>query len=280
MLRVPHTRSQGPVEDTRRPLVQERESIQALPSKEENTMAERGQEVARQAEADPGLQAGPEGAARTQGRPPFKVELVGKYDPTVDAKTWVERFEYFGRVTQTDMASLAKFFGMYLAIGTAFDWFTTLSDDIKNDFNTLKTKFIQRFGKKIDKVQTLADLFHMRQRSKQTVRDFIYEVHTKAHTADISQENILSAVSGGLLPHIRADLKRNPPQTLEGLIETAELSENAYAINPPQINFSEQSLAEVVKNAIGNVNMAELKEQVDILAANQAEICSINKDFK
>ena len=45
---------------------------------------------------------------------------------------------------------------MYLSIGSAFDWFTTLSDDVKSNFELLTTQFIQRFGRKIDKVQTLA----------------------------------------------------------------------------------------------------------------------------
>lgn len=217
----------------------------------------------------------------SQGRPPFKIDVVGKFDPHVsDAKTWLERYQYFGRISGTTAEHLARFFGMYLTMGLAFDWFTCLTEEIKSDFDQLKEKFLQRFGKKIDPVQVLADLFQMKQKPKQSVRDFVYAVQSKAHLADISGENVLSAITGGLLPHIKADLRRKPPTNLEELIETAEISESAYEINPAQINFSEEAFTEIVKNAIGNVNMVELKNQVDSLAKHQAEINLIQNQNK
>lgn len=87
---------------------------------------------------------------------------------------------------------------------------------------------MQRFGKKIDPIQVLAHLFQLRQKLKQSVRIFVYEVHSIAHLANISSENVLSAIIGGFLPHSKADLRRKPPANLDELIETAELSESAY----------------------------------------------------
>lgn len=212
------------------------------------------------------------------GRPPFNVEIVGKFDPCKDnARSWLARYEYFGKVAETSAELLAKFFGMFLMMGAAFDWYTSLEENVTKDFELLKTKFLQRFSKKIDPVQITSELFQMKQKSNQTVRDFVYSVQSKARLADISPENTLSAINGGLLSHIRADLRRNPPKTLEELIETAERSEGAYALHPPQINFSPETFTEIVKNAIGGVNMLELKQQVESLAENQKSINSFTE---
>lgn len=72
----------------------------------------------------------------------------------------------------------------FLAIGAAFDWYVSLADGIRTNFDILKQKSIQRFGK-VDNIQTLSDLFQMWQRAIQSVRDFVHKVQTKANTADI-----------------------------------------------------------------------------------------------
>ena len=38
-----------------------------------------------------------------QGRPPFNVDTIGKYNASMGAKTWLERFRYFGQITQTSI---------------------------------------------------------------------------------------------------------------------------------------------------------------------------------
>lgn len=214
-------------------------------------------------------------APETQGRPLFKIDQVGKFDPCKDdARSWLSRYEYFGSVSATSAELLAKFFGMFLSMGAAFDWFTCLNPEIKQNFELLKAKFLQRFSKRIDPIQITSELFQMKQKTTQSVRDFVYSVQTKARQADIHQDNVLSAINSGLLSHIRADLRRNPPKTLDELIETAEQSESAYAEHPPQLNFSEATFTEIIKNAIGGVNMVELKQQVESLAANQKSVNS------
>ena len=210
-------------------------------------------------------------APSLSGRPPFNIDLVGKFDPNVnEPKSWLTRYEYLGSVTSTSSDLLAKFFGMFLSMGVAFDWYTYLGDETKTNFDELKEKFLKRFSKRIDPIQITSEIFQMKQKTNQSVRDFVHEVQTKSKLADISIENTLSAINGGLLSHIRADLRRNPPSNLEQLIETAELSESAYAVHPPKINLSEAAFTDIIKNAIGGVNMLELKQTVDELARNQS----------
>ena len=77
------------------------------------------------------------------GRPPFNIDLVGKFDPAInEAKSWLSRFMYIGTVTETSPNILARFFGMFLSMGVAFDWYTYLSDEAKENFDCLKEKFI------------------------------------------------------------------------------------------------------------------------------------------
>ena len=59
----------------------------------------------------------------------------------------------------------------------------------------------------------------MKQKTNQSVKNFVHKVQTKSKLADISIENTLSAINGGLLSHIGADLRRNPPSNLEKLNE-------------------------------------------------------------
>jgi len=225
-------------------------------------------------ESRPTMTSGPS----TTGRPLFSSEQVGRFDPKIDnARSWLNRYEYFGEASGANNEILCRFFGMFLSIGAAFDWFSNLGEDIKGNFAQLKRQFLQRFSTNIDPIQTTSELFQMKQKPNQSVRDFIYSVQAKAHSADISEENILSAINGGLLSHIRADLRRTPPTTLDELIDTAEKSESAYSVHPPQMNFSEAAFTEIVKNAIGGVNMVELKEQVDLLAQKQNSINAIQK---
>jgi hypothetical protein len=60
-------------------------------------------------------------------------------------------------------------------------------------------------------------------------------------------KTVLSAIVNYVLPHIKADLRRNPPTTLEDLIKTAELSESAHSVMPAQVNFSEQAFSDLLK---------------------------------
>ena len=135
----------------------------------------------------------------------------------------------------------------------------------KNDFDLLKGEFIKIFAKIIDPVQINSEIFQMKQKVNQSVREFVHEVQTKAKIGNISSENILSAVNGGLLSHIRADLRRNPPSSLEELIQTAELSESAYAVHPPQMNITPAALTDMFQNLTGGVNMLELKQSIEEL---------------
>lgn len=190
-------------------------------------------------------------AAATQGRHPFSVDLLGKFDPsTCDARRWIKRYEYYGSITNTIASDLAKFLGIYLVTGVAFDWFTNLTSEVRTNFDLLKAKFLQRFAKNIDRIQITSDLFQMKQKLKRPVREFVSDVQQLAELADVSDDDVLSAVNGGLLSHIRADLRRKPPTTLDKLIETAELSESAFSVHTPQINFSANSMNEMTKQFV------------------------------
>lgn len=211
-----------------------------------------------------------------QGRPLFTVEAIGKFDPSLnDAQCWLDRYIYFGKLSKTAPEIMAKLFGMFLAMGTAFNWFISLPEEVISDFEELSSKFLQRFSKKQDSIQITTDIFHMKQKPHQSVREYIYEVQTKAQSVNLPAATTLSAINGGLLSHIRADLRRNPPANLEELLISAEQSESAYAIHPPSANFSEATFTEIFKNALGGVNMLDLKQKVDNLVHRQT-IHSVN----
>ena len=93
----------------------------------------------------------------------------------------------------------------------------------------------------------------------------------KARLANISDKLVLSAINNGVIPQVKADLRRNPPNTLEDLLKTAELSGSANSVMPAQVNCSEQTLRELLDKAMG-VYLAEVKGQVNQIAENQASV--------
>jgi hypothetical protein len=224
-------------------------------------------------EVEPSSMESETSTVQIKGRP--NVDIVGKFDPLRDEPHfWLKKYIYYGHVMKLKEIDLANMFGLYL-LGSAFNWFFHLPDEVKNDFKTLTDKFILQFGKRIDPIQIHAELFQMKQGIKQSIRDFITQVQQKARLGKISEEIILSAIINGVLPHIKADLRRNPPSSLDALLNTAELSESANSVMPAQVNFSEQALSELLNKAMG-VHLAEIKGQVNQIAQNQASVNAVH----
>ena len=70
---------------------------------------------------------------------------------------------------------MAQFF-IYFLVGIALDWFTSLSEDVSNNYDKLKLCFLQRFTKQSHPAQALAELFLLKQGPGQTVIDFVTQV--------------------------------------------------------------------------------------------------------
>ena len=62
-----------------------------------------------------------------------------------EAKCWVSKFELYCKFKKFNDATKLAVFPLRLA-DTCFDWYQTLNDDIKNDYELLKAAFLKRYG--------------------------------------------------------------------------------------------------------------------------------------
>ena len=271
--------TQDPSQETTPTQDQSEDTTPTVDPSEESTTTQDSTSLRRQCPLQKSTQASPDirraGPMEFAGRP-FSVDSVGRFDPKKDdARAWLERYIYIGGISKTSPSQLAQCFGLFLTLGSAFDWFISLSEDIKEDFELLKTQFLRRFSQKVDLIHTTSEIFQMKQSQNQKVKDFVYEVENKALKAGIAQDTIFSAIHCGLLPHIRADLIRNPPSNLDELLKTSEQSESAHELNPPQANLSATLITGIVRNALGNVNLLDLHNKVENLMFTQNSVNAV-----
>ena len=144
------------------------------------------------------------------------------------------------------------FFSLHL-LKDAYTWFSNLPNEIQQNFDRLKEQFLLRFGLNgATKWSILPEIYEMKQKTDQSVQDFIQKVQIKAKLIDLPEDQVIGALMKGFLPHIRADLIRVDIKNIADVIQEATISEQANKIknNSSESVLSEERLIKAIQTAM------------------------------
>ncbi|SPO31487.1 uncharacterized protein UTRI_06617 [Ustilago trichophora] len=110
------------------------------------------------------------GTALPMSPPEFSGDAAG-----VDAKVWLKRFERYCLISNIDstLARKVTYFETFL-IGAAEDWFATLPEDVRTNYDSLKTAFLAQYAGLSQPEETPASRYQLylaAVRNKKTVED-------------------------------------------------------------------------------------------------------------
>ena len=145
-----------------------------------------------------------------------------------EAKCWVSKFELYCKFKKFNDATKLAVFPLRLA-DTCFDWYQTLNDDIKNDYELLKAAFLKRYGPDVrTSFERKKMLWKKQQAPSQSVRQWVEEVQKHARGLDVTQKDLMDVITGGIYQKtVRDAIIQQKAETIEELIEAATLVESS-----------------------------------------------------
>lgn len=188
-------------------------------------------------------------------------EATGKEDLT----EWVTKFDLLSQSKELSDHQKACVLPLLL-VENAFKWFMCLTQDVKSDYSKLKEAFQKRYGPdERTKWARAANLFQQKQFETESTKNFITRLQYEAISLDITEEQLISAVISGLLPHVRKFVLQQKYDTLLDIDQSASLAEltcenlvkKAETDLLPKINKLEQKISELSVSTVDLPQMVE-----------------------
>lgn len=137
----------------------------------------------------------------------------------LQGKDWIENFARCLEVNGVPAGKSVQMMYIYLT-GYARNWLNKLADNKKGDFATLKTAFLDHFKAPATLTEeTIRRLYTRRQEKGQTGRDFAHAIQMEASGLNISDDELLRIIKGGLQPELRMLVATKQPTTIHALME-------------------------------------------------------------
>lgn len=186
-----------------------------------------------------------------------------------DAKLWLTRFQLFAN-TKGLTANKAKSTLPLFFKENALRWYISLPDNVKDDFDSLKDAFLNRYGPdERTKWKRTAALYQLQQGIHQSVEDFITLVMAQAADVDLQEDQIQVIVLNGLKPNIRQFVIQKQYRDLDELRTTAKLGE---------MTTTDQSKQH--EELVGAISRLEEKFQAMTAQINAAQEPNVVHDVK
>ena len=180
-----------------------------------------------------------------------------------DAKSWLMQFAQYSTCYGLDAETKANVFSFHLQ-DHARIWYNSLSDSIKNNWQSLEAAFKQRFTEDRDTLDL--SILQINQSVNETVLDYLCRLQKNAALNPKVDEDLLLAIAvNGLRSEIRQIVINKEPKNFADLRRFATIAEKSIAAPVNTI----QSLHETMINEIQT-----LKDQIHTInsSMNKAQI--------
>jgi len=146
-------------------------------------------------------------------------------------------------------------------IDAAAKYFDQLPDAEQDDMNLIEERFRTRYRiRPISKLDKIAHLWQLKQKSGEKTLDFIDQVKFKAEGLALGNDEVRNIVLKGMLPNIRNVILQGAHGTLDEVVATADTAED-------YVSQTDSELLETVKRLENSlqtlsVNIADKNKQV------------------
>jgi hypothetical protein len=169
-----------------------------------------------------------------------------------DVLEFIKNFELWATFRKMDEESKLAALPLLLKDGAAM-WYNTQPHDTHRNFADLRQALGDRYGPtKSDAWKRAAELWQMKQSSKQSTDDFITSVQQAAQKLDVAVEQTFLVTLNGLRPNIRQHVIQHDPKTIDDIQKWGRLTE----VSQEDTHDAEQHLRETVRE------LAAVKEEL------------------
>lgn len=149
---------------------------------------------------------------------------VPKFEEGDSPKFWLEKFDKAG--TLKKWSEEEKCIHFCFALGNhAEDWYTSLTEEVKNDFGSLKAKFLERFDNNVDRVYSYSVFLELSQGSD-SVDSFIEKVLKCGRTLKKSEAEMMDKIIHGLNKEIKNFVIMKEAKSLEDVTKYARMGQS------------------------------------------------------
>lgn len=156
-------------------------------------------------------------------------DLGCTYAGFTDAEAFMREFEDTSNYKGLNAAKRQAAFSLCLK-GAVKDWHDSLPQDIKNDWDRMKDRFLNVYKPRPElKWARERELYQRQQKVGEPVVSFISTLHREARALQLGEEQTINLIIGGLQPQIRSHVLDQHPHNLEELRESASRAETRLA---------------------------------------------------
>ena len=199
-----------------------------------------------------------------------------------DAKSWLLQFAQYCTCYGMDDETKANVFSFHLQ-DHARIWYNSLSDSIRNNWQSLETAFKQRFTEDRDTLDL--SILQISQSVTETVLDYLCRLQKKAALNPKVDDNLLLAIAvNGLRSEIRRIVINKEPKNFADLRRYATIAEKSIAspvntiqsLHDTMINEI-QTLKDQIHTINSSMNKVQISEQTPTV--NQIMTADDENDF-
>ena len=183
------------------------------------------------------------------------------------ASKFIANFDALREIAQWDNHAAAKHFQFLLTEGPS-DWFQTLDEYTKNDYNLLKQMFLQNFDSSRNNTFNLLETYNRLQKPDEKVEKYLAALYKLfANNKDMSEKSKVVIFLKGLKPKIRDFVITTNPTTLADASASAKLKESL-------LNNSSDSIPGTTLNFLSQLKQSETEQKLNTITNEIKNIIS------
>ena len=153
---------------------------------------------------------------------------------------WLQYFQRYVAFKQLPDAAALPLFALLMR-GPANTWFTTLSDQVQNNYDQLLAAFHAKYDPTPTSLwKRASDFWNRDQKSAESVEVYVADMIKRATECHAADDMTRYAIIKGLRPEIRAYVLQQAPTSTSALLEAAKIAEDTVA--PPTASLTEEVL--------------------------------------
>ena len=209
--------------------------------------------------------------------PRFLTSWVGSFSgkDTDDVVTFLAKFNDLATYKELDNEAQARLFPLLLVKG-AYAFYRELTEEAKNDIDTLKTTFRDKYGRTEQRWIIESKLLDLRQSGP--VGEFIEKLHEFGTLLDKRDEDLMSIFVKGLKPHIRSFVISKEPETLDVAEGYAKLAESMYSLEHHD-STNVRSVNSSISSELSDLKLVvkQLQDKLSDLAQSKVQVSKSNR---
>jgi len=153
---------------------------------------------------------------------------------------WLQYFQRYVAFKQLPVTAALPLFALLMR-GPANTWFTTLSDEVRNNYEQVLAAFHTKYDPTPTSLWKRASDFWSRdQKPKESVEVYVADMIKRATECHAADDMTRYAIIKGLRPEIRAYVLQQAPISTSALLEAAKIAEDT--VPPPTASITEEVL--------------------------------------